>query len=160
MLIGLLSDTHIPDAVLGLPPELNKVFQDVELILHAGDIFTSSVLDELESIAPVLAAQGDSDYADARDDERVREKQVLEVDGLTIWMWHEVLPHHAENEIFPDIIVAGHNHAPWIKNDNGILIVSPGSPTYPDYQVGPGSVGLLNIDSGRAEASIIRLDRV
>ena len=58
MLIGLLSDTHIPDAVLGLPPELNRIFQDVDLILHAGDIFTSSVLDELESMAPVYDLAG------------------------------------------------------------------------------------------------------
>jgi len=47
MRIGLLSDTHIPEARSGLPPEVKKAFEGVDLILHAGDIYSLSVLDEL-----------------------------------------------------------------------------------------------------------------
>ncbi|HWR70206.1 MAG TPA: metallophosphoesterase family protein, partial [Dehalococcoidia bacterium] len=45
MRIGLLSDTHVPQAVTMLPVELERAFDGVDLILHAGDIFQSSALD-------------------------------------------------------------------------------------------------------------------
>ncbi|NQT48463.1 MAG: metallophosphoesterase family protein, partial [Chloroflexi bacterium] len=65
--IGLLSDTHI--MAEELPHQLEQVFSGVDLILHAGDILYPRVLDELEGIAPVLAARGDEDsdrLSDAR----------------------------------------------------------------------------------------------
>ena len=61
MRIGLISDTHIPHDAKAIPPQVKEVFRGVDLILHAGDIYLSSVLDELEEIAPVLAARGDDD---------------------------------------------------------------------------------------------------
>jgi len=72
LLIGLISDTHIPDAAMALPPQVWEAFRGVDLILHAGDIFEVPVLDQLGGISPVLAAQGDSDYAEVRNDSRVR----------------------------------------------------------------------------------------
>ncbi len=56
MRIGLLSDTHIPEVAGALPYQIAKAFKGADLILHAGDIYTTSVLDNLEHIAPVLAA--------------------------------------------------------------------------------------------------------
>ena len=61
MLIGLLSDTHIPEATLYIPAQLQEVFKGVDMILHAGDLYTTWVLDQLENIAPVLAAEGDDE---------------------------------------------------------------------------------------------------
>ena len=61
MRIGLLSDTHIPETEKKLPPELIEAFQGVDLILHAGDIYVPSVLDDLQRIAPVLDARGGAD---------------------------------------------------------------------------------------------------
>ena len=62
MRIGLISDTHIPDVARAIPRNVSRAFSGVDLILHAGDIQLASVLDELERIAPVLAARGDDDY--------------------------------------------------------------------------------------------------
>ena len=56
MRVGLLSDTHIPVAPI-LYPEILDALRGVDVILHAGDIVLSRVLDELETIAPVYAAQ-------------------------------------------------------------------------------------------------------
>ncbi len=61
MLIGLTSDTHIPDHAKELPSQLKEAFRGFDLILHAGDIYVVSVLGELERLAPVLAAEGDDD---------------------------------------------------------------------------------------------------
>jgi putative phosphoesterase len=157
MLIGLLSDTHIPDAVLKLPHQIWEAFRHVDLILHAGDIFVPSVLDELESIAPVLAARGDSEYLETRNDMRVKEKQAFTVEGVTIWLTHDGQGGLDCQDPLPDVFVTGHTHAPIIKNHGRVLLVSPGSPTYPNYKCQLGTVGLLTIRSGEAEAKIIKL---
>lgn len=159
MIIGLLSDTHMLDTVLTLPTEVKDAFRDVTLILHAGDIFAVSVLDELESLAPVLAAEGDGEYSQTRNDRRVKEKQVITVDGVTIWLWHDGDGQWSRDKYqkSPDVIVFGHTHRPTVENSNGILWVNPGSPTLPNYEYELGTVGLLTVSSGRAEAQIIRL---
>ena len=76
MLIGLLSDTHVrtPGFNAGLssltadelPAAVCEALQGVDLILHAGDIYTLPVLDELEAVAPVLAAEGDEVVVSSR----------------------------------------------------------------------------------------------
>ena len=70
MRIGLVADTHIPGAAAELPEQVAQAFRGVDLILHGGDIYTPSVLDELERIAPVLAAKGDDDSGELLTDSR------------------------------------------------------------------------------------------
>ena len=55
--IGVISDTHIP-RFSKLPEEVFQHFADAELIIHAGDLSILSVIAELETIAPVIAVQG------------------------------------------------------------------------------------------------------
>ena len=154
MLIGLLSDTHIPDHAKELPPQLREVFHGVDLILHAGDVYAVSVLDELESLAPVLVAEGDDD-AEILKDRRAKMKHVLTVEGVTILLTHQKpWSRHLEHEKTPDVIVFGHTHETSLENGGGVLSVNPGSPTFPHYRHELGTVGLL---TGKAEAQIIQL---
>ena len=160
MLIGLISDTHIPDHVKGLPEQLKKTFRDVDLILHAGDIYIVSVLDELESIAPVMAAWGDDDReSDLGGDRRLERKHILNIDGITIWLTHEIswsgTPYNPKEA--PDVIVFGHTHYASLQNYKGILQINPGSATFPNYRLELGTVGLLTVNSGKAEGQIIQL---
>ncbi len=55
--IGVISDTHIPH-FKKLPEAIWEYFAEVELIIHAGDLSVLSVITELETIAPVVAVQG------------------------------------------------------------------------------------------------------
>ena len=164
MLIGLIADTHIPDHAKELPAQLKEVFKGVDRIFHAGDIYSLSVLNELETIAPVLAAQGDDDISTVANDSRVKPKHVIGIDGVTIWLMHErpkKIPRVSKEISWlddpPDVIVYGHTHQSLIEEHNGVLYVNPGSPTFPEYKLRPGTVGLLNIDNGIAEARIIQL---
>ena len=84
MRIGKISDTHIPQDAEIIPSYVIEIFQDDDLILHAADIYISSVLDELEAMAPVLAAAGDDEYAEVRQDRRVKEKHILHFESVTI----------------------------------------------------------------------------
>ena len=159
MRIGLLSDTHIPEAAEVLPPELMEAFRGVDLILHAGDIYTLSVLDDLERIAPVLAASGDDDYEGALMDERVKGRHILELEGLTLFLIHErvyspwvpwwpsSMSSGQDKRDSPDIVVFGHEHRTVVQRLNNILFVNPGSPTFLHYRRGLGTVAILDIDS-------------
>jgi len=164
MLIGLVSDTHIPNHAKRLPDELKEAFRGVDLILHGGDIYSVSVLNELEAIAPVLAAQGDDDTSFTASDNRVKLKHIIGIDGVTIWLMHEKpksMPRVSREIPWlddpPDAIVFGHTHEAIIENHQGILHVNPGSPTFPQYNLRLGTVGLMTIESGKVEARIIQL---
>jgi len=169
MRIGLLSDTHILKDEEKLSPEVMEAFRGVDLILHGGDIYVASVLDDLECIAPVLAAKGDDDYLNPLTDERVRNKHILELEGLTLWLvhvkaYHLISPWWQSRALMgqdkydiPDIVVFGHEHRTFVECLNGILFVSPGSPTFLHYRRGLGTVGILDIDSGEADVHILQL---
>ena len=171
--IGLLSDTHIPVDAKVLPGQIKEIFRDVDFILHAGDIYLISVLDELERIAPVLAAEGDDDDYDITNDRRVKKKHSLTIEGVTISLTHtepglgpwSVFPNSKENleeasfkyNNVADIMVFGHTHMPKVENRGGFLLVNPGSPTFPYYVHRPGTVALLTINSGDVEVCIVQL---
>ncbi|MFH0768660.1 MAG: YfcE family phosphodiesterase [Chloroflexota bacterium] len=169
MRIGLLSDTHIPEAEKELPTELMEAFRGVDLILHAGDIYLPSVLDDLECIAPVLAAMGDDDYATTRTDNRVKERHILKLEGQTLWLIHErphplafpprpnrIAPEQDKCNI-PDIIVFGHEHNAVVEHLDDILFINPGSPTFLHYYRGLGTIGILDITSAKTAVRILRL---
>jgi len=168
MFIGLIADTHIRDrghkASLGqlvtaaLPIQIKDVFIGVDLILHAGDIYTLPVLDTLEKIAPVLASEGDDDPFEIMNDKRVKMEHVLEVEGITIWLIHDYETISLNNYYkLPDVIISGHTHKPSLLNDEGIIHINPGSPTFPKYQEKLGTVGLLEVKSGKVKTKIIEL---
>jgi putative phosphoesterase len=137
--------------------------------LHAGDIFDSSALDQLERIAPVLAARGDGDNGLVLADSRVKWKHILRLHGQTIWLIHEVLyPYPVALwktgrtlaggvKDIPDVVVFGHDHCTIMERQGGILLINPGSPTFLNYRTGPGSVALLEVTSGESQARIITL---
>ena len=173
LLIGLLSDTHIAFPNETLPSQIKSAFSGVDLILHAGDIWISSVLDELESIAPVKAAWGDDDMeADLGGDNRMMKGHTLSLDGITLWLLH-VKPRYGlirpsektpffgpsteDPEDPPDVVVFGHTHFAKIERYKDALLVNPGSPTVPNYVPKLGTVALLTINSGKVEARIVPL---
>jgi uncharacterized protein len=175
MRIGLLSDTHMPWSQKELPEEVFETFKGVDLILHAGDIYSYSVLDRLERVAPVLAALGDDDYQG--NDARVREKHILEIDGRIIWLIHEG-PYTPLSSTFipmwwqsrftsadkmrerPDIIISGHQHKTIVERTESLLHISSGSPTLLHYQKGLGTVGILELGGGNTDFKIVDLSQL
>jgi len=167
MRIGLLSDTHIPEAETEIPPQVFEAFLGVDLILHAGDVTSYLVLDQLERISPVLAALGDHDYS--WPNSRWQEKHVLKLAGHVLWLFH-VRPYTLSSESWlaeakskeegkerPDVIVFGHEHRTLVENSDNILYINPGSPTLLDRKRGLGTVAILELNPGKAEVQIVRL---
>jgi hypothetical protein len=65
--IIVLSDTHAPRFWKSCPPAVASWLRQAELILHAGDVCTASVLDELAEYAPVRVVLGNNDAAEVSD---------------------------------------------------------------------------------------------
>ena len=176
MNIGLISDTHIPEAMPELPAQIRQVFAGTELILHAGDLHCLAVLDWLEEIAPVRAARGNGDSGSGGrsvvpEDPRLQEAQVVKWHGWTVGVVHEVLdpaemPHWPIERTMQhcfgcrtDIIVCGHTHVEDIQRYGDVWVINPGSPTYPhNLQAQLGTVGVLQLEEGnRADVTIYNL---
>lgn len=161
MRVGLVSDTHIPEAARELPGQVFHAFQGVDLILHAGDIYSLSVLDELERIAPVKAALGDDDHFSLARDARVSVRHVLDLEGYTVWLTHEGprqdWPPVWQSVQPPAAVVHGHTHRAEILRTDGILFAGSGSPTFLHYHRGPGTVAIMEAGAGGLHAEIIRL---
>ncbi|MBI2850261.1 MAG: metallophosphoesterase family protein [Chloroflexi bacterium] len=174
MRIGVISDTHIPKVTSRLPEELTAAFQGVDLILHAGDIFAPSVLDDLERIAPVLAARGDDDEGPIAADRRVKDKHILRLAGRTLWLvhdkpyaprspkwlanwWQNRLKPEQDEYGKPDIIIFGHEHRTFKQHIDGVLFFSSGSATFPNYVSEPGTIGILELGPDTTETRILQL---
>jgi len=180
MRIGLISDTHIPVAAPVLWPQIYEALAGVDLIMHAGDLMIPDVIDWLEEVAPVMAVSGNGDYTgfqrcDTPEDPRLSEAKVLELerpDGgrLRIGLVHdfqlpEVPPLRTVEGLMKhffggpvDVIVRGSTHAAEIRTEKGVLIVNPGSPTFPNHRSARlGTLGYLDIEEGRVTPSIVQL---
>lgn len=159
MIIGLISDTHIPDRARVLPQNVIDAFSDVELIIHAGDLTSMSVIEELERIAPVMAVQGNMDRASGLD---LPKAKVIEAEGLRIGVIHgEVYPRadsdqllYLAKELDVDILVSGHSHQPKIEQKERKLLLNPGSPIVP--RLADRTVMLLEINNKEVDVEIVK----
>jgi uncharacterized protein len=149
----VLSDTHAPRRWRSCPPRVAEHLRAADVILHAGDVCTAGVLDELAAYAPVHAVRGNNDGPDVADWGAPDELE-LTLDGVRFAMLHDSGPKAGRlsrlRRRFPDadVVVFGHSHIPLTETGQGLRIFNPGSPT--DRRRQPrGTIGILNLDSGR-----------
>jgi putative phosphoesterase len=84
----VVSDTHIPDFAKALPDAVLAEASRADLVLHAGDVTSPRVLEELAAAAPVLCALGNGDGDDvARWGARPRIEARLA--GINVGMVHD-----------------------------------------------------------------------
>ena len=62
--VAVISDTHSPRFWKTMPAAVAAQLGDVDVILHAGDVCTPDVLDELAAYAPVHVVLGNNDGPD------------------------------------------------------------------------------------------------
>lgn len=153
--VGLISDTHGR-----LRPEVFPHFQDVELILHAGDIGDPGILVELEALAPVRAVWGNTDGFEVR--ARVPEEVTLEVGDRRIVLLHghqvgsPTAPRLAAAHPEADIVIYGHTHRPAVDRIGPQLMVNPGSAGPQRFRIRP-SVAVLVVRAQDESVELIEL---
>lgn len=116
--IGVISDTH------GLlRDEVKECLQGCDRIFHAGDIDTSFIVEELNSIAPAFFVRGNVDRKWAED---IPETLLVDDIGIRIFMVHNVkrIDRCPEN---CDLVIYGHSHKYEEKHSDGKVWLNPGS---------------------------------
>jgi uncharacterized protein len=132
--VVVLADTHIgPQSARRLPPAVYAALDEADLVLHAGDVVTAAVLEELAGFAPTLAVLGNNDTELVGG---LPEQRVFTVDGLQIAMVHDSGDRKGRearlHRRFPtaDLVVFGHSHIPVdALGLDGQRLFNPGSPT-------------------------------
>lgn len=154
----VLADTHIPRRARALPEELAPYLERADLILHAGDLIESFLLDELASYAPVRAVKGNVDLPDVDLPETLK----FDFGGVRVAMIHDSGRKQGRRKRlekrFPDarVIIFGHSHMPFLKDEEGLLLLNPGSPT--DRRRQPRhTFALLYAEEGTVRAEILAL---
>jgi hypothetical protein len=150
--IGLISDTH------GLlREEALEALRGSELVIHAGDVGKPEILEELRTIASVVAVRGNVDtepWAQA-----LPETAVVEAGAALIYILHDVktLDLNAAGAGF-HIVVSGHSHKPGKTERDGVLYINPGSAGPRRFQL-PVTVALLRVDRTPYEVEFVDLER-
>jgi putative phosphoesterase len=150
--VGVISDTH------GLVrPEAVEALRGADVILHAGDVGGSHVLQELGEIAPVIAVKGNVDLEPwARG---LPDRRRLELGGARVLLLHDraaVGPDAARKGL--RVVVFGHSHQPLAERTGGVLWFNPGAAGPGRFRL-PVSLGFLEIEDGTIRERLVRLRR-
>jgi putative phosphoesterase len=139
---GVISDTHGV-----LVPEAIKILMGVDLIIHAGDIDTPAVFNELRRIAPLVAVQGNMDRGDWAS--HLCETEAIEIGRYLLYVLHDV----SRLDLDPlvagmHVVIHGHTHQPSDELQNGVRFLNPGSATHPRRSAPPSLMRLYITDTG------------
>ncbi|MEJ2717582.1 MAG: metallophosphoesterase family protein [Deltaproteobacteria bacterium] len=163
MKIGVLSDTHLRSPHPVLDFILEELFAGTDMILHAGDIVTRSVLERLEERGVIAVSGNMDDYEVAG---LLPNMRVIPADGKRIGLIHgwgskdglkkRIVERFPAPK--PDVIVFGHSHVPFWGRVDGISMFNPGAAHIRGAR-GTGTVGILEIAGDEMEGKVISLDQ-
>lgn len=116
--VVVISDTH------GLfRPQVLSYLDGADLILHAGDINTQAIVDQLETYGPLKVVRGNNDKDWA---EQIPVHSQFTVEDVRFFMVHN--KRDVPRELPPvDVIVYGHSHKYAQEEKQGVLWLNPGS---------------------------------
>ncbi len=148
MKIGVISDTHLRQATHELLELMSGPFQDVEMILHAGDITELPII-EVFAGKEVLAVCGNMDSPDVR--RQLPSQRTIQAGHFKIGLIHgwgglQGIEERIFRE-FPkvDCLIYGHTHRPSQNWREGVFLFNPGSFGGGSSLNGKSSVGLLEV---------------
>jgi hypothetical protein len=157
--IGLISDTHLSRFDQRLKQISEKYFNDVDLILHAGDIVDLGVLEGFGE-KEVKAVYGNMDPPSLK--KVLPEVVTIDIRGFKVALIHGWgMPLGIEARVMNEIghqvdcVVYGHTHQACIKDQDGVLFLNPGSPTDKRF-TDRNTIGILEIDD-KLSGKIIEL---
>src|SRR5690348_8184031 len=172
MRIGVVSDTH------GFfDPRLRQALTGVEAILHAGDVDSPDILEELELIAPVFAVRGNVDGIDLG----LPLTRTFHFENVQVEMQHILPAQPSELEAWSDkacegksiprrriellnnfapatrVVNFGHSHQPCLITIGQKLFFNPGSAGKRRFSL-PRCCSWLEITSGEIRAGLISME--
>ena len=149
--VGIVSDTH------GLlRRETLTALDGCAVIIHAGDVGSAHILDQLERIAPVVAVKGNIDRSDTG--VGLPPSAVVRVGDEHIYVLHDL------NELDLDpamagfsLVISGHSHKPAWREKSGVYYLNPGSAGPRRFKL-PITVATVDFTSRELAARFINLE--
>lgn len=130
----ILADTHVPRRARDLPPDVWAAIGSCDLVIHAGDWVSASLVEAISARAPLLGVHGNNDGTEVR--ALVPEVARGTFGGVRVAVVHETGAAAGRERrmaaAFPetDLLVFGHSHVPWdTAGGGGPRLLNPGSPT-------------------------------
>jgi putative phosphoesterase len=148
VVVGVISDTHglLLSAAI-------KTLHGVDLIIHAGDIGNTGVMDELQAIAPVVAVRGNMDMKKSL--KELPETEAIQVGDVLLYIIHDINKLDiAPSETNFNAVIFGHLHYPSVTEHKGVLFVNPGSAAQPRRN-SSASLALLHIRGSSIKTQIV-----
>jgi putative phosphoesterase len=84
--ITVLSDTHIPQRAKDIPQRLWEEIKQADLVLHAGDVVTPLVLENIAQYTPIRAVRGNMDSVELQT--VLPDQDLVEIEGVKIGLAH------------------------------------------------------------------------
>ena len=150
IILGVISDTH------GLlRPQAVAALAGSDLIIHAGDVGKSEVIDRLGDVAPTFVVRGNIDSGSWA--AQLPPTQTVDVGALRFFVLHDIaqlaLDPAAANFV---AVVFGHSHRPLIETRDGVLFLNPGSAGPRRFTL-PITVARVRVTGRRMQPEIIEL---
>lgn len=174
LLIGLVSDTHVPTRTDKVPEVILKDFKDrnVDYVFHMGDFCSIEIYEQLiEEFGKdkVFAVIGNMDAGSSELKKLLPETLEFELYGRKLFVTHGtggpsmiVRRLNKSHDLSKyDIIIFGHTHHPMnqISEKDGKLYVNPGTCTPLDGRLTvESSYGFLKISKDNVEPEIVYLE--
>jgi len=132
-----------------------KALRGSQYIIHAGDVGSPEILEELSKIAPVTAVRGNVDKGAWAG--KLPETDVLEVGGISIYVLHDP----AQLDLKPKaagfrVVISGHSHVAKQEMRDGVLYFNPGSAGPRRFKL-PVSIGRLVLEAGIVRGELVTL---
>ena len=152
--IAILSDTHSL-----LRPEVEEVLKDVDYILHAGDIASAEIYEQIKGYAESYFVRGNADKEWAA---KIPADVEVEIGGFRFYMVHNI-KHAKKNLEKVDFLVYGHSHKYENRTicmegtDAQLVYLNPGS-CGPRRFTQPVTMMVMTIDEGQGTFQIEKKD--
>ncbi len=150
MKVGVISDTH------GLlRPEAIAALQGCAHIIHAGDIGSQDIVEQLTAIAPLHIVRGNNDM-DADWATHIADHLRFDIDGWQVLLVHDIADVPALVDDSVKLVVTGHSHKPLIDWRGDTLYLNPGSAGRRRFKL-PVTLALLEVSADAIEPSLVQL---
>ncbi|RMV79601.1 Phosphoesterase [Pseudomonas caricapapayae] len=150
MKVGVISDTH------GLlRPEAIAALQGCAQIIHAGDIGSQDIVEQLTAIAPLHIVRGNNDMG-AEWAKNIADHLRFDIEGWQVLLVHDIADVPALLDDSVKLVVTGHSHKPLIDWRGDTLYLNPGSAGRRRFKL-PVTLALLEVGPDAIEPSLVKL---